>query len=264
MHRIGLPVPPAFMITTQCCQNFHKEKELNKGVLDEMKRGIGKLETKTGKKFGGGGNKLPLLLSVRSSAGIQMPGMLHTVLNLGMNTSVVQSLSERTDNPRWAMTTYVKFLETFGTTVMGVDPARYEEVKDAVRNRKATPLDSLFTIEDLQEIVDKYSVIVAIPGDPLEQLQLCVGAAFKSWYSPQVAKYRDVNHIGENIGVAVIVQAMVFGNLNLLSGAGQVVTRNPSTGEKKLTGSYLANAEVGWETDTSVVQPSLFHPHTVT
>jgi pyruvate,orthophosphate dikinase len=245
MFRIGLPVPPGFIVSSQCCLNYQKEKELSKALVDDMKAAVYKLEAKTGKRFGGGpSDARPLLLSVRSSAAVSMPGMMQTVLNLGVNSNIVQALTQQTNNSRWALMTHMKFLESFGTTVLGVDPARYQQAKQAALDKQAAPLETLFSVEDLQELIGKYKLMAAVPDDPWEQLAQCVEAAFKSWFSPRAAKYRDVHSISGDMGAAVTVQAMVFGNINLLSGAGVVTTRNPTSGEKKLYGAYLANAEV--------------------
>jgi pyruvate,orthophosphate dikinase len=244
MHRIGLPVPPAFTITSKCSLRYHNEQELTKTFIEELKYAVGKLESKTGKKFGNvSGDQKPLLLSVRSSSVIAMPGMMTTVLNLGMNKMVVQALTEQSNDGRWALTTYMKFLESFGVHVNNVHPDRYQEVKQEVLNRKPAPLESLLTVQDLQDIIDKFKLVAPIPGDPWEQLTHCIEAAFKAWYSPTAVKYRDVHNIPEDRGAAVTVQAMVFGNTNQLSGAGQACTRSPDTGEKKLCGSYLGHAE---------------------
>jgi pyruvate,orthophosphate dikinase len=245
MVRIGLPVPPGFIVSSHCSLNYQKEKELSKALVDDMKAAVYKLESKTGKRFGGGpGDTRPLLLSVRSSAAVSMPGMMHTVLSLGINSNIAQVLAQQTNNGRWALMTHMKFLESFGTAVLGVDPAEYQREKQAVLDRQPAPLETLFSLEDLQDLIGKYKLMAAVPDDPWEQLAQCVEAAFKSWYSPRALKYRDVHSISGDLGAAVTVQAMVFGNINLLSGAGVVTTRNPTSGEKKLHGAYLANAEV--------------------
>lgn len=245
MHRIGLPVPPAFTISSKCSLKYHEEKELIKEFIEEVKHAVGRLENKTGKKFGNVyGSQKPLLLSVRSSSAVAMPGMMTTVLNVGMNKNVVRALTEQSNDGRWALQTYMKFLEAFGTNVKNIPAERYEEVKREVLSRKAAPLESLLSVQDLQDIVDQFKLMAPIPGDPWEQLQQCIEAAFRSWYSPTAVKYRDLNSIPERYGAAVTVQAMVFGNSNLLSGTGLATTRSPETGEKMLCGSYLSSAEV--------------------
>lgn len=245
MYRNKLPVPPAFITTAQCSINYHKEKELPKGLIDDIKYAVAKLENKTGKKFGGGlTNERPLLLSVRASTAVETPGMMHTVLNLGLNGNIVRNLIEQTSNGRWAVKSYIKFLQMFGEAVMNVDPAKYTAITDSVLARKDVPLDGQFTIEDLVEIAKRFRLLAVIPEDPWEQLFMAIEAAYKSWYSPQAVKYRDLHNISNDLGAAVTVQAMVFGTGDVFSGSGIVVTRNPKTGNRELYGTYLGDAEV--------------------
>lgn len=245
MYRNKLPVPPAFITHAQCSINYHNDKELPKALIDDIKHAVAKLESKTGKKFGGGlTNERPLLLSVRASTAKETPGLMNTVLNLGLNGNIVRNLIDQTNNGRWAVKSYIKFLQMFGVAVMGVDPAKFNAITQSVLDRQAVPLDSMFTMEDLVDIAKRFKLLAVIPDDPWEQLFLTIEAAYKSWYSPQAVKYRDLHSISSELGVAVTVQAMVFGTGDVFSGTGIVITRNPKTGDRELYGTYLSDAEV--------------------
>eukprot|EP01032_Pedospumella_encystans_P021334 gene21334-24204_t len=227
MYRLGLPVPPAFTLAAPLCVDYHQNKVTKKEWMDEVRTAVGKIESKTGNKFGGElGSSRPLMFSVRSSMTKDMPeDMLRTILNLGINRSIVDALAQQTNSGRWALQTYIKFLKSFGTQVMNVDPAKFEKVLETIRTRKNLPLDSLFTIEDLNEVVDKFRLLAIIPDDPFEQLEMAIEGMYKTWYSTKATQYRDIHNLKDS-GVAVTVQAMVFGNTNVLSGTGVAVTRH--------------------------------------
>ena len=245
MFRNGLPVPPAFTITTMNCIEFHINKGLTNAFAEEIKNAISVLENKTARKFGGtDGVHRPLLLSVRSSAAMPMPGMMETILNLGINDKIIRALIAQTNNPRWALNLQMKFLQNFGTMVLNVDPAEYKSVLDMIHTRRTLPVDCLLTIDELQNVVQRFQMLAQVPDDPWEQLQLVIEAMFRSWYSPRAVQFRDINSIPNDIGTAVTVQSMVYGNMNVLSGTGVACTRNPITGNKEVYGIYLANAEV--------------------
>lgn len=246
MHRLGLPVPPAFIVTAQACLEYKENKAIKKELIDEVRTAVLKLENKTGKKFGGGTvatAERPLLFSIRSSATKDMPEMMQSILNLGMNKRIVQALSQETSNSRWAVQTYIKFLRMFGIQVTGVDPERFNEIVNTVRTRNNLILDSLFTMDNLHEIVDKFQLIANVPEDPWEQLVMALEGAHKAWYSARAIQYRDIHNI-EDHGAAVTVQSMVFGNLGVTCGTGVAITRNFTTGQKAFSGLYMANAEV--------------------
>jgi pyruvate,orthophosphate dikinase len=172
-----------------------------------------------------------------------MPEMMQSVLNLGMNSDIVKALALQNNNGRWALQTYIKFLKMFGTQVMGVDSAKFDEVVNSLRVQQNIPLDTLFTMEDLNEIVEKFKLLAIVPEDPWEQLFMAIEGSHKAWYSAKAIKYRDIHNM-EDTGAAVTVQCMVYGNFNLLSGSGVAVTRNPNNGNKEFYGLYMANAEV--------------------
>ena len=242
MYRLGMPVPPAFIITAQCSVDYQvKAIEFN----EEIKSAIYKLESKTNKKFGGvRGIQRPLLLSVRASPSVNVSGLMSTVLNLGMNESVVNALSTLTNNQHWAQCTYVKFLELFGTAVLDVPVQSYQDVLDMIHQRRGLPRDAVLGSEDLKEVILRFKMLAEVPEDPWQQLQMAIEAVFRSWYSPRAVKYRDINGIAGDLGTAVTVQSMVYGNMNTKSGSGVAFTRNPATGQKELYGEFLFNAEV--------------------
>lgn len=258
---MGLPVPSAFIITAECCVEYFKEDglkgtKLNTHLWDDICKGVHELEMQTGKSFGmERGVKSPmvrsqqeakhmLLLSVRAGAMVSMPGMMDSVLNLGINDEVAEAMARATNNPRWAFDTYRRFLQMFGTVVLGTDKQPYEDILEAARKRRAVPHESLLPVADLQEVVEKFKLLASVPEDPWEQLRMAVEAVFRSWYSPLAVKYRDIHGIPGDLGTAVTVQSMVYGNQNVLSGSGVAFTRNPTTGAKELYGEYLTNSEV--------------------
>ncbi|MBD66402.1 MAG: pyruvate, phosphate dikinase [Halobacteriovoraceae bacterium] len=248
MCGLGLPVPPGFTVSTAACIDYyeHGEKisdEIKKQILAELKN----IEELTGKQFGGEDN--PLLFSVRSGARVSMPGMMDTVLNLGMNDKSVRKIAASTNNPRFAWDSYRRFIQMFANVVMGVNTSilesQLEDLKEARNYKEDTELDA----EDLEELVDVYKQVLmeeygrTFPQDPMEQLWFAIGAVFKSWHNPRAKKYRSMNGFSDEWGTAVNVQSMVFGNTGEKSGTGVCFTRDPSTGEKVFFGEYLMNAQ---------------------
>jgi pyruvate,orthophosphate dikinase len=250
MAGLGLPVPPGFTITTEACAKYYEigEKALHDLIRGEVLDALKRLEKATGKTFGSGPN--PLLVSVRSGAAASMPGMMDTVLNLGLNPATVEAMIARTGNPRFVWDSYRRFIQMFGNVVLGVEHHDFEHELEAVKHAKGYTLDTELTAEDLQEVVARYRKMVKtvkgldFPTDALEQLTLGINAVFGSWNNPRAIKYRELNDIRGLIGTAVNVQAMVFGNSGNNSATGVAFTRDPSTGEHKyFYGEYLINAQ---------------------
>ncbi len=261
IHRLGLPVPSAFIITSECCVDFFKEMKgtkLNENVWTDIRNSVHELEMQTSKSFGlEHGYKSPmgrshqevkhaLLLSVRAGAMITMPGMADSILNLGINEEVVEHMARSTNNPRWAYDTYRRFLQMFGTIVLGADSQLYEDVLEETRKKCGVPHEALLSATDLQMLVTQFKLIASVPDDPWTQLRMAIEAMFKSWNSPLAVKYRDVHSIPEDMGTAVTVQSMVYGNQNTVSGSGVAFTRNPTTGAKELYGEFLTNCVVSY------------------
>ena len=250
MATLGLPVPPGFTLTTEACEQYYKigKKKLFAAVEPEIKKALRKLEKATGKTFGAGPN--PLLLSVRSGAAVSMPGMMDTVLNLGLNEETVQAMIDRTGNERFVMDSYRRFIQMFGDVVMGVPHHDFEHELDAVKKKKGVKLDTHLTVDDLKEVIQRYRKVVkrdtgkAFPDDPMDQLYAGIDAVFGSWNNPRAIKYRKLNDIRGLLGTAVNVQTMVFGNSGENSATGVAFTRDPSTGAHKyFYGEYLINAQ---------------------
>ncbi len=250
MAGLGLPVPPGFTITTEACAKYYEigEKALHDLIRAEVQAALKCLEKATGKTFGKGPN--PLLVSVRSGAAASMPGMMDTVLNLGLNPDTVEAMIARTNNPRFVWDSYRRFIQMFGNVVLGVDHHQFELELEAVKRAKGYTLDSELMAEDLQEVVGRYRKMVKeakgcdFPTDAMEQLTLSISAVFGSWNNPRAIKYRELNDIRGLLGTAVNVQAMVFGNSGNNSATGVAFTRAPSTGEHKyFYGEYLINAQ---------------------
>lgn len=244
----GVPVPPGFTITTEVCTEYYEKKgKLSQNFDVQYQKAIKKLEKVTGKKFGD--SKNPLLVSVRSGAKFSMPGMMDTVLNLGLNDETVLGLIEKTGNPRFAYDSYRRFIQMFGDVVMGVEKALFEEILTAEKERLGIVNDTGLSEDDLKELIKKYKEFikkekgVSFPTDPLTQLQMSRDAVFRSWNNPRAKTYRKLNKIPDEIGTAVNIQAMVFGNMGDDSATGVGFTRNPSTGENKFYGEYLINAQ---------------------
>lgn len=253
MARLGLPVPAGFVISSEACMEYFQAEgkgQLPNHLVEEYTKGLHEIEKRTGMVFGGsssGANyskdQFPLLLSVRSGAAVSMPGMMDTILNLGINDDVVSLLAKLTANPRFAYDTYRRFLQMFGDVVLGIDTSQYEEILSAKRKSRNVQHDSELNYDDLLDVVNQFKVITPVPSDPYEQLRMAVEAVFKSWFNPRAVAYRDINNITSVLGTAVTIQSMVYGNYNTKSGSGVAFTRNPGTGENLFYGEYLANAE---------------------
>ena len=248
MSGLGIKVPPGFTITTEVCQLYHQNNKNYPGeVKEQIKLKLQELENKIGKKLGAA--KDPLLVSVRSGAAASMPGMMDTILNLGLNDQSVEGLAEKSDNPRFAWDSYRRFIQMFGDVVMGVDGNEFEEILEGVKDTVGAHYDTDLSAGHLEEVVKRYRVKIIelkgrdFPQDPMEQLQLAVDAVFNSWNNYRAIRYLEINNIRGLIGTAVNIQAMVFGNLSESSGTGVCFTRNPSTGENKFYGEYLMNAQ---------------------
>ena len=248
MTNIGLPVPPGFTITTEACELFYKSgRKLTKNLEGQIKAGVKKMEKDMGSFFGDPRNSL--LVSVRSGAAVSMPGMMDTVLNLGLNPSVVEGLIKKTGNERFAWDSYRRFIQMFGDVVMGVEHHAFEHELQAVKNKYGAKQDTDLDASMLKEVVERYKSIYKkftkknFPVNPFEQLKLSINAVFSSWHNDRAVKYRAINDIKGLIGTAVNVQAMVFGNMGDTSGTGVAFTRDPSIGTNKFYGEYLMNAQ---------------------
>ncbi len=241
MTDIGLNVPPGFTVTTEACLNYLDEGELSGKTEKQMKKKMKKLEKKMNQKFGN--PKDPLLVSVRSGAAVSMPGMMDTVLNLGLNEETVQGLIEKTDE-RFAYDSYRRFINMFGEVVRGIPHKKFEEKMDEVKNKRGVDKDVDLDAEGMKEVVDKYKDLVDdIPSDPWEQLVEATKAVFASWDNKRAVRYRELNNLPHDLGTAVNIQAMVYGNTGENSGSGVAFTRDPSTGENTIYGEFLQNAQ---------------------
>ena len=248
MTGLGMPVPQGFTITTEACTQYYADGEkINDEIMDQIYEYIGKLEGITGKKFGDLEN--PLLVSVRSGARASMPGMMDTILNLGLNEAVVDVISKKSNNPRWAWDCYRRFIQMYSDVVMEVGKKYFEQLIDEMKVTRNVKLDTELTAEDLKELAEKFKAEYKeklgeeFPQDPKEQLMGAIKAVFRSWDNPRAIYYRRMNDIPSDWGTAVNVQSMVFGNTGDTSGTGVAFTRNPATGEKKLFGEFLMNAQ---------------------
>lgn len=247
MTRAGLPVPPGLIVSTEACNAFFEhDKNFPEGLWDQVKEGLRAIEQKVGKRFGDPKN--PLLVSVRSGAAFSMPGMMDTVLNLGLNEETVQGLAAQTGDLRFALDAYRRFASLFGEIVMGVAHEKFERVLDRFKAQTSGGKDTDLKADDLREIIATEKQIIlaerhAIPEDPYEQLRVAIAAVFNSWMGRRAIDYRRINRIPDSLGTAVNVQAMVFGNMGEGSGTGVAFTRNPATGKKELYGEYLLNAQ---------------------
>ncbi len=244
----GLPVPPGFTLTTEVCKAYHDAgKKYPEELQGQIDREIEKVEEEFGKKFGDAND--PLLVSVRSGAAVSMPGMMDTILNLGLNDQSVEGLATKSENPRFAWDSYRRLIQMFGNVVLEMGGHNFEEILENVKDTKGVKFDTDLTYDDLKEIVKRYREKIKeikgidFPQDPREQLKMAVDAVFNSWNNARANKYRELNNIRGLLGTAVNVQAMVFGNLGDSSGTGVCFTRNPSTGENKFYGEYLMNAQ---------------------
>ncbi len=248
MTGMGLPVPQGFTISTEACTQYYEDgRQINAEILAEIMEYIEKMEKVTGKKFGDLEN--PLLVSVRSGARASMPGMMDTILNLGLNEQVVEVMARKSGNPRWAYDCYRRFIQMYSDVVMEVGKKYFEELIDKMKEEKGVKLDVELTADDLKELANQFKaeykskIGVDFPSDPKEQLIGAVKAVFRSWDNPRANVYRRDNDIPYSWGTAVNVQAMAFGNMGENCGTGVAFTRDPSTGEKKLMGEFLTNAQ---------------------
>ena len=248
MTNLGMPVPNGFTVTTEACNQYYADGEkINDEIKKEIFDHVAHLEETTGKKLGSKEN--PLLVSVRSGARASMPGMMDTILNLGINDDVVETIAARTNNPRFAYDSYRRFIQMFADVVMGLPKSRFEEIIDELKEAKGVKLDTELDAEDLKVMVVKFKEFYKenlkedFPTDPTIQLEKAVEAVFRSWNNPRAIFYRKMNDIPASWGTAVNVQMMVFGNMGNTCGTGVAFTRNPATGERKLFGEFLMNAQ---------------------
>ena len=247
MTNAGLPVPPGFTIQTEACREYMKNGKTSDAVQKEMIAALKQLEELRGKKLGAPGD--PLLVSVRSGAKFSMPGMMDTILNLGLNDESVKGLAARSNNERFAYDSYRRLIQMFGNVVLDIEKSHFEEVFDGKKKQRKVKLDTELTAKDLQEVIADYKKVVKkhakrdFPQDPLEQLAMARDAVFRSWNNDRAKHYRRMNNIDDAIGTAVNVQSMVFGNLGDTSGTGVGFTRNPATGAKEFYGEFLMNAQ---------------------
>ncbi len=248
MTNIGLPVPPGMTITTEACTEYYRlERKLPEGLMAEVKRNLSIVEEQAGKKFGDLAN--PLLVSVRSGAMFSMPGMMDTILNLGLNDATVQSVAQNTGNARFAYDAYRRFIQMFSDVVLEIPKYDFEDLLHNQKEVQGVKYDQELTAESLQVIIANYKKLVLdrsgrpFPEDPMEQLTLSVEAVFRSWNNDRAIIYRNLNKIDHDLGTAVNIQSMVFGNMGNDSGTGVAFTRNPSTGENVLYGEFLTNAQ---------------------
>lgn len=248
MSKLGMPVPYGFTITTEACNQYYADGEkINDEICAEIETYLGKLEEQAGKKFGDVDD--PLLVSVRSGARASMPGMMDTILNLGMNDQVVEGVARLTDNPRFAYDSYRRFIQMYADVVMGLNKSRFEEIIDEIKKEKGVKEDIDLEADDMKELTARFKAFYAqelgseFPQDPRTQLFGAIQAVFRSWNNPRAIYYRKMNDIPGSWGTAVNVQMMVFGNMGNDCGTGVAFTRNPSTGENKLYGEFLMNAQ---------------------
>ena len=249
MTNLGLPIPQGFTVTTEACTKYYEDgKTISKEIQDQIFTALKTLEEIQGKKFGD--NSDPLLVSVRSGARASMPGMMDTILNLGLNDVAVEGFAAKTGNPRFAYDSYRRFIQMYSDVVMEVSKSYFEKIIDELKAEKGVHYDTELTTDDLKELVKRFKVVYKenmngeeFPQDPTEQLMGAVKAVFRSWDNPRAIVYRRMNDIPGNWGTAVNVQAMVFGNMGETSGTGVAFTRDPATGEKGIYGEYLINAQ---------------------
>ena len=249
MTNLGLPIPQGFTVTTEACTEYYNcGKKISKEIEEEIFKAIGELEKIQGKKFGD--NEDPLLVSVRSGARASMPGMMDTILNLGLNDEAVEGFAKKTNNPRFAYDSYRRFIQMYSDVVMEVNKSFFEKIIDELKEELGVHHDTELNVDDLKELVKRFKKIYSdhmngeeFPQDAREQLMGAVKAVFRSWDNPRAIVYRRMNDIPGDWGTAVNVQAMVFGNMGDTSGTGVAFTRNPSTGEKGIYGEYLINAQ---------------------
>ncbi len=248
MTNIGLPVPPGFTVTTEACTEFYKQGEkLTEEVISQIKETLTLLEKQTSKKFGD--EKNPLLVSVRSGAKFSMPGMMDTILNLGLTDVSVEGMAKKTNNSRFAYDSYRRFIQMFGDVVLSIPKYKFDYALDDIKEKSNYKFDTELTTDDLKGLVKEFKKIYReethtdFPQEPEKQLLMAVEAVFRSWNNARAITYRNLYDISHDIGTAVNVQSMVFGNMGDTSGTGVAFTRNPSTGERKVFGEFLMNAQ---------------------
>jgi len=248
MTNAGLPVPPGFTIATSACRlYFENGNKMPQAIAAEYPPALDKLESLLGLRLGDAIS--PLLVSVRSGAKFSMPGMMDTILNLGMNDKIAEAFAVKSGNPRWACDSYRRFIQMFGNVVLEIPKDKFEHIFDGQKKKRGFKLDTQLTPEDLKAVIEGYKKLVKketgkdFPQEPREQLRMSIEAVFRSWYNPRAGTYRRMNKISDDLGTAVNVQAMVFGNMGETSGTGVGFTRNPATGEKDFYGEFLMNAQ---------------------
>ncbi|MCK5037724.1 MAG: pyruvate, phosphate dikinase, partial [Thermoplasmata archaeon] len=246
MTKIGINVPPGFTLTTEACNSYQETKEMLDGIWRQTLKAIKHLETQTGKGFGSTDN--PLLLSVRSGAAVSMPGMMDTVLNLGLNPDTVQGMITKTGNERFVYDSYRRFIHMFANVVLGMPHEEFNKKLEERKENAGVKLDSELNADQLKGLVEDYKAIIKEakvdwPDDPEVQLKLSIEAVFRSWNLERARVYREANGIPHDLGTAVNIQTMVFGNSGDNSGTGVAFSRNPSNGENKIYGEYLMNAQ---------------------
>ncbi len=270
MTNAGLPVPPGFTIQTEACREYMRTGAVSKDVDRQMDEALAKLEALQGQKLGTGEN--PLLVSVRSGSKFSMPGMMDTILNLGLNDKSVEALAKRSNNPRFAADSYRRLIQMFGNVVLDIEKHAFDEVFDAKKKQKKTKLDTDLDAKALQEVIVEYKKVVKkhakrdFPQDPREQLVMARDAVFRSWQNERAKVYRRINNIDDMLGTAVNVQAMVYGNLGDTSGTGVGFTRNPAIGTKEFYGEFLMNAQgedvvSGVRTPVPILELQKIMPH---
>jgi len=248
MAQLGLPVPPGFVITTEVCRRYYESGDkLPGGLMDEVGAAMRKLEELTGKRFGDPNN--PLLVSIRSGAMLSMPGMMDTILNLGLNDESVEGLAKRTKNERFAYDAYRRFIQMFGKIVFGIDAKKFDDIFEEHKERVGAKLDTDLNAGDMKKIVERFKRVVReetgeeFPSDPIQQLERAIQAVFASWNTKRAREYREFYKIPHDLGTAVNVVTMIFGNMGADSGSGVAFTRDPANGEKGLYGEFLFNAQ---------------------
>ena len=248
MTNLNIPVPTGFTVTTEACTKYYEDgRKISSEIMDQVNKCVKVLEETTGKEFGSTTN--PLLVSVRSGARVSMPGMMDTILNLGLNDKAVEAMAKLTNNPRFAYDSYRRFIQMFSDVVMGIEKRLFEDKIDEMKDKKGVKFDTELTYEDLKDLAGQFKEIYKkekgedFPQDPKVQLVEAIEAVFRSWDNPRANVYRRLNDIPGDWGTAVNVQQMVFGNKGETSGTGVIFSRNPATGEKKIYGEYLMNAQ---------------------
>ncbi|MFC1556578.1 pyruvate, phosphate dikinase [candidate division KSB1 bacterium] len=248
MAHLGLPVPPGFTITTEVCTGYYENnKQYPEDLKNQVEFNLGKLEEEMGAEFGSMDN--PLLVSCRSGARVSMPGMMDTILNIGLNDDAIQGVIKQTDNPRFAYDSYRRFIQMYGEVVMGMEFRPFENILNEIKSRRNVSHENELNVDELKEVCTHFKQVIKdstdspFPDDPKDQLWGAIGAVFESWDAPRAITYRKLNFIPDDWGTAVIVQTMVFGNMGDTSGTGVAFTRDPSTGEKEFYGEFLINAQ---------------------